>query len=149
MYRGNHPAKVEPGGRLKLPVPFKDSAVAENVTEFFITSTNGKSAELWPLAEWEKREQVLARHSALNPAVRKFKNMTSYYGQQVKMDGQGRVTLPQILREAAKLDKEVLVFGQTTYLEVFDEESFKQNLEANQMTEEESTAVALMLEKNS
>ena len=108
-----------------------------------------RAPKLWPLAEWEKREQVLARHSALNPAVRKFKNMTSYYGQQVKMDGQGRVTLPQILREAAKLDKEVLVFGQTTYLEVFDEESFKQNLEANQMTEEESTAVALMLEKNS
>ena len=149
MYRGNHPAKIEPGGRLKLPVPFKDSAVAENVTEFFITSTNGKSAEVWPLAESEKREQVLARHSALNPAVRKFKNMTSYYGQQVKMDGQGRVTLPQILREAAKLDKEVLVFGQTTYLEVFDEESFKQSLDANQMTEEESTAVALMLEKES
>jgi MraZ protein len=149
MYRGNHPAKVEPGGRLKLPVPFKDSAAAENVTEFFITSTNGKSAELWPLAEWEKREQVLARHSTLNPAVRKFKNMTSYYGQQVKMDGQGRVTLPQILREAAKLDGEVLVFGQTTYLEVFDEAAFKQSLATNEMTEEECNAVAAMLEKES
>lgn len=149
MFRGNHGATVEAGGRLKLPVPYKDSAVAHHVTEFYITSTNGKSAEMWPLQEWEKREKVLARHSALNSAVRKFKNMTSYYGQQVKMDGQGRVTLPQILREAAKLDGEVLVFGQTTYLEVFDEETFKQNLKANEMTEEECNSVAAMLEQES
>jgi DNA-binding transcriptional regulator/RsmH inhibitor MraZ len=59
------------------------------------------------------------------------------------------VTLPQILREAAKLDGEVLVFGQTTYLEVFDAETFKQNLKANEMTEEECSAVAAMLEQES
>jgi MraZ protein len=146
MYRGSYQVKLEPGGRLKLPVPYKKVADEQHVAEWYITSMNGKSAEIWPLQEWEKREQLLARRSALNPSVRKYKNLTSYFGQQVKMDGQGRVTLPQMLREAAKLESGVLVFGQTTYLEVFDEETFKLNLPANEMTEEDCNVVAAMFE---
>ena len=60
-FRGNHPAKVDEEGRLKLPAPFKKLLDAPNVTQFYITSTDGKSAEIWPLPEWEKQEALLAR----------------------------------------------------------------------------------------
>ena len=49
----------------------------------------------------------------MDDAVRKYLNLTSYYGQQVEMDNQARVLLPQILRGTAKLDAEVAVFGKT------------------------------------
>ena len=57
MYRGNHPAKVDEKGRLKVPSAFKALLDAASVTQFFVTSTNGRSAEIWPLPEWEKVEQ--------------------------------------------------------------------------------------------
>jgi MraZ protein len=60
--------------------------------------------------------------------------VTSYYGQQVEMDNQARVLLPQILRNAAQLDGEVTVCGMRTYLEVHNREIFEQDLEANQLT---------------
>ena len=47
----------------------------------------------------------------MNDAVQKYLNMTSYYGQQVEMDNQARVLLPQILRGKAKLDADVAVMG--------------------------------------
>src|SRR5580698_8469146 len=111
MFRGNHPAKVDEKGRLKVPSAFKQLVDATSVTQFYITSTDGKSAEIWPLPEWEKREEQLAESSTLDDAVKKYLNLTSYYGQQVDLDSQGRLLLPQILRGTAKLDAEVTVFG--------------------------------------
>jgi MraZ protein len=149
MFRGNHPAKVDEKGRLKLPAAFKQLVDATSVTQFYITSTDGKSAEVWPLPEWEKREQQLLRFSTLDDAVQKYLDLTSYYGQQVEIDNQARVLLPQILRTSAKLDAEVTVFGKLNYLEVRNREIFEQNLPANAMTAEDRKAMAAILSPNS
>ena len=61
MFRGNHPAKVDEKGRLKMPSAFKQLVDATSVTQFYVTSTDGKSAEIWPLPEWEKREAAAGR----------------------------------------------------------------------------------------
>jgi len=145
MFRGNHPAKVDEKGRLKMPSAFKQLVDAANVTQFYVTSTDGKSAEIWPLPEWEKREEQLADSSTMDDAVRKYMNVTSYYGQQVEMDNQARLLLPQILRNTAKLDAEVAVFGMRTYLEVHNREIFERNLPANELTAEDRKAMAAIL----
>jgi MraZ protein len=147
MFRGNHPAKIDEKGRLKLPSAFKQLTDASNVTQFYITSTDGKSAEIWPLPEWEKREEQLSEFSTLDDAVQKYITLTSYYGQQVELDSQARLVLPQILRSTAKLDAEVTVFGKMSYLEVHNREIFEQNLPANELTAEDRKAVAALLSR--
>ena len=147
MFRGNHPAKVDEKGRLKLPAAFKQILDAQNVTQFYITSVDGKSAEVWPLSEWEKREKALAEFSTMDDAVQKYLNLTSYYGQQVEMDNQARVLLPQILRGKARLDADVAVFGKTLYLEVHNREMFEQNLSGNEMTVDDRKALASILSR--
>jgi MraZ protein len=142
MFRGNHPAKVDEKGRLKLPSAFKQLTDAAHVTQFYVTSTDGRSAEIWPLPEWEKREEQLADSSTMDDAVRKYLNLTSYYGQQVEMDNQARLLLPQILRSTAKLDAEVAVFGMRTYLEVKNREVFEKSLPENELTVEDRKAMA-------
>jgi MraZ protein len=149
MFRGNHPAKVDEKGRLKLPAAFKQLLDAQTVTQFYITSVDGKSAEIWPLPEWEKREQTLAESSTLDDAVQKYLNLTSYYGQQVEMDSQGRVLLPQILRGKAKLDADVAVFGKMVYLEVHNREMFEQGLATSDMTADDRKALAAILSRRS
>ena len=149
MFRGNHPAKVDEKGRLQLPAAFKQLVDAQHVTQFYVTSVDGKSAEIWPLPEWEKREEQLAESSTLDDAVKKYLNLTSYYGQQVEMDNQARLLLPQILRGTARLDAEVAVFGMRTYLEVHNREVFEQNLPANELTAEDRKAMAAILSRRS
>lgn len=147
MFRGNHPAKVDEKGRLKLPSAFKQLVDTSHVSQFYITSTDGKSAEIWPLPEWEKREDQLAEFSTLDDAVQKYLDLTSYYGQQVEIDNQGRVLLPQILRTSATLDAEVTVFGKLTYLEVRNREIFEKKLPENQITAEDRQALAAILKR--
>ena len=148
MFRGNNPAKVDDRGRLKIPSAFKTLLDAANVTQLYITSTDGRKAEIWPLPEWEKREKLLAEHSNLDDAVEKYLNLTSYYGQQVEMDSQSRVVLPQKLRDKGKLDAEVVVLGKLVYLEVQNEKEFEQGLAAYEMTADDRKSVAAIVRMN-
>ena len=142
MFRGNNPAKVDDKGRLKIPSGFKALLDAANVTQLYITSADGKSAQIWPLQEWEKREKVLMAHSAMNDAVENFLNLTSYYGQQVEIDSQARVVLPQKLRDKARLNAEVVVLGKVAYLEVQNEKEFEARVAGYEMTPDDRRAVA-------
>lgn len=147
MFRGNHPAKVDEKGRLKLPAAFKQLLDAQHVTQFYITSVDGKSAEIWPLPEWEKQEALLAESSTMDDAVAKYLNLTSYYGQQVEIDTQSRVLLPQILRGSAKLDAEVAVMGKINHLEVHNLALFEESLPTSGMTVDDRKTVAALLSR--
>ena len=75
----------------------------------------------------------------------KYLNLTSYYGHQVEMDNQGRVLLPQVLREKAGLDADVVVFGKATCLEVHNKAMFEASLASNEMTVEDRRQLAAIL----
>ena len=142
MFRGNHPTRVDEKGRLELPVEFKRRADEVYGPQFYITSRDGKRAEIYPLKEWEKIEEKLAAIPNMNPAKRKYLDVVSYYGQMAEMDAQGRLLIPQILRESAKAVGEVVVFGMQTYLEVANHDDFKAQMEANKLTVEDQQALA-------
>ncbi len=58
------------------------------------------------------------------------------------MDGQGRVLMPQILREAAKISGDVVIFGMMTYLEVTNHDAFKQNMDASPLSGADAESLA-------
>ena len=134
MFRGNHPTRVDEKGRLKVPAEFKRVIDEKYSQKFYITSLDGTIAQLYPFEEWEQIEQKLAGLSTFNPTKKKFLARVNYYGQQVEMDGQGRLLMPQLLRDAAKIKGEVAVLGNLTYLEVRNLELFKQEIEEEKFT---------------
>jgi MraZ protein len=144
MFRGSHTAKVDDKSRLKLPSEYKLLVDAGCISHFYITSDNGQSAQIWPLPEWEKREAILAPHS-MDEAVERYQELTGYYGQQVQIDQQGRLLLPQILRNAAGLEEDVVVLGKATYLEVFNRERFEARLKERELTSEHRQTLAAIL----
>jgi MraZ protein len=128
MFRGNHPTRVDEKGRLKVPAEFKRVIDEKYAQKFYITSVDGHIAQLYPFEEWERIEQKLAALSTYNPTKKKFLTRTNYYGQVVEMDGQGRLLIPQILREAAQIRGEVAVLGNLTYLEVRNMEALDKEI---------------------
>jgi MraZ protein len=142
MFRGNHPTRVDEKGRLKLPAEFKRLVDERYGTQFYITSKDGRSAEIYPLPEWQKIEEKLAQIPSMNAAKKKFLDRVNYYGQMSEIDAQGRVLLPQILRETAKLSGDVVVFGVQTYLEVENHDEFKQRMETDPLTTDDRQTLA-------
>jgi MraZ protein len=101
-----------------MPAEFKRLIDEKYGAQFYITSLDGKSAKVYPMEEWEAIERKLAALSNFNPTKQRLLKHTSFYGQVVEFDGQGRLLMPTIIRESADLKGEVAVSGYLTYLEV-------------------------------
>ncbi|HEY6935726.1 MAG TPA: division/cell wall cluster transcriptional repressor MraZ [Terriglobales bacterium] len=137
MFRGNHPTRVDEKGRLKVPAEFKRVIDEKYSTQFYITSLDGKSAQIYPFEEWERIEQKLAGLSTFNPTKKKFLTRTNYWGQVAEIDNQGRLLLPQLLRDSAQLKGEVAVMGYLNRLEVQSMEAVRKDVEEGFTAEDE------------
>ena len=140
--RGNCPAKVDEKGRLKIPSVFLDE-LKEYGNQFYITSPTGESARIYPLKVWSEIEDKLAQLPSNNVAKRKFLMRTSYFGQQAELDGQGRLLLPAVLREAAQTMGEVDVFGALNYLDVMNHTQVLDKLKNEPYTDADDTALGI------
>ncbi len=139
MFRGAYPTRVDEKGRLKVPADFKHELdETYGSLKFYITSVDGKAAQVYPMQEWEQIEQRLAKLPTFDQTKKKFLDRTNYYGQVVEMDGQGRVLIPSVLRDSASIKGEVLVIGSLKFLEVRNAEEFKKEMEAQPFTPEDA-----------
>ncbi len=123
--RGNSQARVDEKGRLKIPAQYREELEQlskQHPGKFYITSVDGAYARIYPLDEWIKVEEALRKLPSSSEARRNYMTKTSYFGQEVEMDSQGRVLLPQVLREAASLKGDVDVMGSLNVLEVYNHE---------------------------
>jgi MraZ protein len=141
MLRGNHTARIDDKGRLKVPTPFRQFIEAKHGTEFFVTSLTGENVWIYPLPEWEAIEQRLMILPSMDTTRRKFIERTNFFGQQTIMDAQGRILIHSLLRRSAELVGDVVVLGNTNYLEVWEFEKFQQKLLNEPFTEEDISSL--------
>ena len=140
MLRGSHLATVDEKGRMKVPADFL-AELRRSGKKFYVTSENGDRARVYPMKVWEEIEKKLAKLSSHNPSKQKFLARTNYYGQVVELDGQGRILIPPVLRDAAQMKGEVTVSAQLTYLEVWNHARFLEQLKNNPITGEDEKAL--------
>jgi MraZ protein len=133
MLRGNYLATVDEKGRVKIPADFL-AELRKGGAKFYVTSTAGDRARVYPMKAWEEIEKKLAKVSSHNASKQKFLARANYYGQVVEADAQGRILIPPVLRESAEMKGEVDVQGQLTYLEIWNHARFVEQLNRNPMT---------------
>jgi transcriptional regulator MraZ len=137
MLRGNAPATIDEKGRLKVPVVFRRTIEKQYGAQFFVTSIDGMGVRLYPLPIWKEIEDKISSLPSFNPAVARLLDAVSYFGAEVGLDGQGRLLIQQKLRDSADMRGEVAVLGKQTFLEVWNDERFRQRLQANPLSEED------------
>lgn len=102
--RGTYPARLDSGGRLKMPAKFVEHLQNIDDKALYATFFNGLP-RIFTNGSWERN---LARLDA-DPALKK---RIAFYcdsvGGDVEMDKQDRLTLPPRLREEAKLGEQTL-----------------------------------------
>ena len=135
MLRGNYPATVDSKGRLKIPTAFKTQLDETYGPDFYVTSLTGQYVRIYPFAVWREIEEKLAALPSMNKAKKKFLDRTNYFGQMAKVDGQGRLLIPSVLRESAAMQGEVAVLGYLNYLDVWNNEHYREHLEREPLTD--------------
>ncbi len=142
MLRGNYPATVDGKGRLKIPTAFKEHLDENFGQEVYVTSLDGHSVRIYPFTVWRGIEEKLAALPSMNKSKKKFLDRTNYWGQAGRMDAQGRVLIPSLLRESAAMRGEVAVIGYLNYLDVWNMERFREHLEKNELTENDEQTLS-------
>jgi len=137
MLRGNAPATIDEKGRLKIPAIFRAEIEDSWGSDFYVTSLTGESVLVYPLPVWQEIEERLAKLPSFNPTKKKFLDRSNYYGQLTSMDKSGRVLIPSLLRESARMTGEVAVLGNLNFLDVWNHERFLSKLKEETFTEED------------
>jgi MraZ protein len=120
VLRGNHPARIDDKGRLKVPNSFRQIVEAQWGTELFVTSVTGEFVRVYPMGVWLEIERKLAEVPSTHPSKLRFLDRVNFFGQAVSIDRQGRVLVPQLLRESAAMVGEVSVLGLQNHLAVWN-----------------------------
>ncbi|MDX1583256.1 MAG: division/cell wall cluster transcriptional repressor MraZ [Thermoanaerobaculia bacterium] len=134
---GHSPAKVDQKGRIKVPTAFRSIIEERFGNDCFITSFDGERAMVFPLPVWRELNARLSKVPSTSTSKRKFMERVNYYGQLGTIDAQGRLMIPQILRQVADLEGEVVVLGSGDHLIVWSDQKIAQRMSEEPLTEED------------
>ena len=142
MLRGNHAARIDDKGRLKIPNAFRALIEKAHGTELFVTSLTGESVRIYPLPVWLALEERLGRAPSTHPSRNRFLDRVNYFGQSAEIDSQGRVVIHQRLRETAGMSGDVDVLGSVDRLEVWNHDRLVAKMLSDPFTDEDARALS-------
>ena len=123
MFRGVQHINMDAKGRLAMPARQREPLLSQCSGQIVATiDTQATCLVIYPLPDWERIEQQIQALPALKPAVKRFQRLVLGYATDLELDGNGRILLPQPLRDYARLDKKLVLVGQGNKLELWAEE---------------------------
>jgi len=135
MFMGEYEHTLDAKGRLIIPAKFRE----ELGERFVITKGLDNCLFLYPMNEWEQIEQKLRSLPFTRSDARAFARFFFSGACECEVDRQGRVLLPVNLRRYAELDKEVVIIGVLTRVEIWNKEAWEKY---SQETREEYEEIA-------
>ena len=106
-FLGTHHHAMDTKGRLVLPATFRE-LLKEGMV---MTIGYDNCLTLQTTSEWKKTLTTLRSLKTSNPRERLFTRLVASNAEPQTLDKQGRISIPQDLREYARLDKDVAVVG--------------------------------------
>jgi len=132
MFVGQSKHTITKDGRLSLPSKMRDviSQKYESEEVYFVLIA-GNILCVYPEKEFEKAIERIAeiQESSLQEMAQLERDMCAN-AESSKIDGSGRIVIPQDMRDSAKIDQEVLIVGARTHIELWSPgrwESYQEN----------------------
>jgi MraZ protein len=116
VFLGTHTPRIDEKGRFFLPARFREELAGGLV----ITRAQDRCLAIYPRTTFEEMTREISTAPISVKQVRDFQRMLASGASDEIPDKQGRVTIPPQLRTYAGLDKDVVVVGAITRVEVWD-----------------------------
>ena len=123
MFMGEYNHTIDAKGRLIIPSKFRE-LLGE---EFVLTKGLDGCLSIYPMDEWKAFEEKLRALPLTNKNARTFTRFFVAGATNCELDKQGRILVPQTLREFAGLEKDVVLTGNLNRIEVWSKEKWSEN----------------------
>ena len=121
MFMGEFLHTIDSKGRLILPAKFRE----ELGDTFVITKGLDNCLFIYSRTEWAVMEEKIKKLPLAKPEARAFVRFFFSGAAEVECDKQGRILVPNNLREFGGLDKDVIVLGVSSRIEIWDKETWE------------------------
>lgn len=121
MFMGEYNHTIDAKGRLIIPSKFRESLG----DVFVVTKGLDGCLFVYDNAEWNVFEEKLKSLPLMNKDARKFVRFFLAGAAEVEVDKQGRILVPNVLREFAELNKDVVLIGVASRIEIWSRERFE------------------------
>ena len=118
MFMGEYQHSIDEKGRLIIPAKFRDALGST----FVVTRGLDNCLFVYPQSEWATMEQKLKALPLMKADARAFTRFFLAGATECELDKQGRVNIPNNLREHAKLDKDCIVIGVSSRVEIWSKD---------------------------
>jgi MraZ protein len=115
MFLGRYAHNLDAKGRLAIPARYRE-ALAEGVV---LTRGIDRCLALYPLAAWRPLAEKVAALPLTDADARNFRRLVFAEAADLELDGQGRILIPPDLRRYADIEREALVVGVDTSIEIW------------------------------
>lgn len=115
MFLGRHTHNLDAKGRLAIPARYRDALAAGVV----LTRGIDRCLALYPLEAWRPLAEKVSALPLTDADARNFRRMVFAEATDLGLDGQGRILIPPDLRRYAGLEREALVVGVDTSIEIW------------------------------
>ena len=122
MFMGEYQHSIDAKGRIIIPAKLRD-ALGET---FVITRGLENCLFVYPEQEWEQLELKLKELPFTKKDVRAFTRFLLSGAVEVELDKQGRALLPNNLREFANIDKDCVIIGVSSRVEIWSKDNWDQ-----------------------
>jgi MraZ protein len=121
MFRGRSIHTLDAKGRIRIPARFREILKTRYEDRCVITNLD-RCLIAYPLQEWEIIEEKLGSLSLVRQDVKAFQRFFISGATECNFDKQGRILIPQTLREHAALEREVVLAGMLRSFEVWSKD---------------------------
>ena len=123
MFFGETAINLDAKGRLAIPMRYRDAIQELCGGRLVLTYSAFDSGALYlyPEQEWERVRDSVTGLSTFNPGHRSLQRKLVGSASAVEPDGNGRIQLPQTLRQVAGLEKRVVLLGMGSRFEIWNE----------------------------
>ena len=119
-FTGEYAYSLDSKGRVNIPDKFRQVLSEDNENTFVIARGMDPCIWVYPLAQWKEIETNLRSLSSLSKIHRTFVRNTARYASPSTYDKQGRITLTPSLIEYAGLEKDALIIGMVSKMEIWN-----------------------------
>ncbi len=120
MFLGEYAHTIDDKGRLTLPARYRVELAAGVV----VTRGLDKCLFVFPMHEWQKLSEKVSALPLTDTSAREFRRLLFSGAMDAELDKQGRVLLPQYLRDYADLDGNVILAGLNTHMEIWSPDAW-------------------------
>lgn len=137
LFLGEYSHTIDAKGRLFIPAKFRE----ELGERFFVTRSVDACLAVYSEEQWQRFTDKLNALPEIQS--RKIRRFLFSAATGVEPDGQGRILIPQVLRDYAKMDKAVSVLGVGDHIEIWSSEALQSELTNEDVSEIEQTLIGL------